>query len=132
MKDKHQKKPVSPEKLAASRNNPKRSPGPTSEAGKRRSSQNAYKHGFYATRLFPTNELLARDGADYNSILAAYRSHYAPVGDLENYHVEKIAVHSLRLARLLGHEQQVLGWEAPFESRSMDRIVRYESNVSRQ
>ena len=131
MKDEQQKKPVSPEKLAANRNNSKRSPGPQTPEGKQRSSQNAYKHGFYATRLFPTNELFARDGADFNSILAAYRSHYAPVGDLENYYVEQIAVHSLRLARLLGQEQKVLAVGAPFEFRSMDRIVRYESNVSR-
>ena len=131
MKDKQQDKPVSPEKLAANRKNAMRSTGPQTTKGKQRASQNAYKHGFYAKRLFPTNELIARDGADFNSILAAYRSHYAPVGDLENYHVEQIAVHSLRLARLLGDEQKVLAVGAPFEFRSMDRIVRYESNVSR-
>jgi len=131
MKDKQQDKPVSPEKLAANRKNAMRSTGPQTTKGKQRASQNAYKHGFYATRLFPTNELIARDGEDFNSILAAYRSHYAPVGDLENYYVEQIAVHSLRLARLLGFEQKVLAVGAPFECRSMDKIVRYESNVSR-
>ena len=50
---------------------------------------------------------------------------------MENYYVEQIAVHSLRLARLLGNEQKVLAVGAPFEFRSMDKIVRYESNVSR-
>lgn len=131
MKEKQQKRPLSPGQLAASHNNGKRSPGPTSEAGKRRSSQNAYKHGFYSDRAFPTQELIDRDGEGYLHILAAYRSKYSPVGDLENYYVEQIAVHSLRLARILGHEQKILAVGTPFEFRSMDRIVRYESNVSR-
>ena len=131
MKEQESKKSLSAKQLAASRNNGKRSPGPTSEAGKRRSSQNAYKHGFYAKFLFPTDELLARDGEEYNRILTAYRSLYSPVGDMENYYVEQIAVHSLRLARLLGHEQKVLAWKAPFECSSPGGIVRYESNISR-
>ena len=132
MKDKQQEKPVSPQKLAANRTNAQRSTGPRTSAGKQRSSQNSYKHGFYSLRLFPNNELFAQDGADYNRISAAYWNHYAPVGDLEKYCVETIAVESLRLARLFGHEQKVLAWRAPFEQRSIDRIVRYESKVSRQ
>jgi hypothetical protein len=125
-------KPVSPEKLAANRKNAKRSTGPQTAEGKQRASQNSYKHGFFGTRLFPNNELLARDGEDYNRIFAAYWSHYSPVGDVEKLYVEKIAADSLRLARLLGHEQRVFAWGTPFEFRSVDRIVRYESNVSRQ
>jgi hypothetical protein len=132
MKDKQQKKPVSPKQLAANRTNAQGSTGPQTSAGKQRSSQNSYKHGFFALRLFPNSQLLAQDGADYNRIYAAYWNHYAPVGDLEKLGVEKIAVESLRLARLLGHEQKPLAWGSPFELRSIDKIVRYESNVSRQ
>lgn len=132
MKDKQQKKPVSPQKPAANRTNPHGSTGPRTSAGKQRSSQNSYKHGFYSLRLFPNSKLIAEDGADYNRIYAAYWNHYAPVGDLEKLCVEKIAVESLRMARLFGHEQKVLAWGTPFELRSIDKIVRYESNVSRQ
>jgi hypothetical protein len=132
MKDKQQKQPVSPQKLAANRANAQRSSGPQTVEGKARSSQNAYQHGFYAKRLFPTKELVDRDWADYNRILAAYRSHYSPVGDLENLCVEQIAVQSLRLARLLGHEEKILALGTPFEVRSMDKIPRYESTVTRQ
>jgi len=132
MKDNQQEKPVSPQKLAANRKNAKRSTGPQTPKGKQRASQNSYKHGFYGTRLFPNNELLARDGADYDRIFAAYWNYYMPVGDVEKVYVEKIAVHSLRLARLLGHEQKVFAWVAPFEARAVDKIVRYESSVSRQ
>lgn len=131
MNDKQQKKTASSEKHAANRN-PNGSTGPRTPKGKQRASQNSYKHGFYALRLFPNNELIARDGEDYKRILAWYRSHYSPVGDVEMLYVETIAVHSLRLARLLSHEQEVLGWRAPFEARSVDKIMRYESNVSRR
>ena len=132
MNDKQQEKPVSPQKLAANRKNAKRSTGPRTPKGKQRASQNHYKHGFFAQRLFPTQELFDQDAADYNRVVAAYRGHYAPVGDLENLCVEQIAAESLRLARLLGHEQETLTWRTPFEARSIDRIMRYESNVSRQ
>jgi len=132
MKDKQQKKPVSPKQLAANRKNGQRSNGPNTPERKRRASQNSYKHGFFALRLFPNNEVLARDGADYNRILASLRNHYLPQGDLEDLCVEKIATYSLRLARLLGHEQDVFAWRAPFEARSVDKIIRYESNINRQ
>ena len=131
MNENHQDHPVSPKKLAANRKNAMRSTGPQTAEGKQRSSQNAYKHGFYSDRLFPTEELIARDWEGYKRVLAAYRSQYAPVGALENECVERIAAYSLRLARLLGHEQKVLDCGKPFEFRSMDRIVRYESNISR-
>lgn len=132
MNDNHGKKPISAAKLAANRKNGQRSGGPKTTAGKQRSSQNNYKHGFYALRLFPSQELCDRDTPDYNRVLASYWTHYNPVGDLEKLCVEKIAVESLRLARLLGHEQKVLGWRHPFEATSINKIVRYESHVYRQ
>jgi len=131
MNENHQDHPVSPKKLAANQKNSMRSTGPRTTKGKQQSSQNPFKHGFYCDRAFPTQELIDRDGEGYLRILAAYRSQYAPLGHLENYYVEQIAVHSLRLARLLEHEQNVFTRVAPFEVRSMDKIVRYESNVSR-
>ncbi|MGC2476308.1 MAG: hypothetical protein WA485_18365, partial [Candidatus Sulfotelmatobacter sp.] len=104
MNENHQDHPVSPKKLAANRKNAMRSTGPRTTKGKQRSSQNSYQHGFYSLRQFPNKELIARDWKGYTQILAAYRDHYAPVGGVENECVERIAVHSLRLARVLGHE----------------------------
>jgi hypothetical protein len=132
MSDRKQSKAISSQQLEANRNNAKCSTGPRTQKGKQRAAQNSYKHGFFGTRLFPTQELINRDLADYHRIHAAYWEHYSPVGDLEKLCIEEIAVESLRLARLLGHEQKVLGLVFPFESRSMDKIVRYESNVSRR
>jgi hypothetical protein len=132
MANNNPRQPVSPRKLAANRKNSKRSTGPRTPDGKRRASNNSYKHGFYSTRLFPSKEQTDRDGKDFQTIYAMNWHHYSPVGDLENLCVEQIAVLELRLARLLGHEQTVLAWGAPFESRSVDKIVRYESNLRRQ
>jgi hypothetical protein len=51
---------------------------------------------------------------------------------MENYWVERIAIESLRLARLLEHEQSVLAWNNPFEERSSISLVRYQVSVNRQ
>jgi len=131
MNENHQDHPVSPKKLAANQKNAMRSTGPRTAEGKQRSSQNPFQHGFFSNRLFSTRELIARDWEGYKQILAAYRGQYLPVGNLENFYIEQIAGHSLRLARLLEYEQKVLAYGTPFEFRSMDRIVRYESNISR-
>jgi hypothetical protein len=132
MKDKAQENAVSPQKVAANRRNAKQSTGPRTPQGKQRASQNSYKHGFFGLRLFPNSTVISQDGADYDAILAAYWHQYSPVGDLEKMRVEQIAAQSLRLARVLGHEQKVFAWAHPFETRSVDKIVRYESSVSRQ
>jgi hypothetical protein len=132
MDDKPNKPPVSAKKLVANRLNGKCSHGPVTDAGKAKSAQNAYKHGLFAKRLFPNAEQRLRDGADYDVMYAGFCNHYSPVGYWENYWVEKIATEALRLARLLGFEQKILAWSAPFEARSVDRLLRYESTVNRQ
>ena len=132
MADNQQNKPVSPRKLAANRENALRSSGPKTAAGKQRSAQNAYEHGFFADRLFPTQMLIDEDWRRYCQIFDALLDHYHPVGYLEFSCIEKMAVESLRLSRLYGYEQKVLGWSAPFEERSIDRILRYATSVNRQ
>lgn len=131
MNDEKPKKGVSPRRLAANRENAKRSTRPRTELGKQRASENSYKHGFFAKRLFPTQEMQKQDIEEYNSISRAYWNHYRPVGNLEKLCVEQIAVQSLRLARMPGHDAKVLAYETPFELRPVDKIVRYESNISR-
>lgn len=124
-------KPVSPQKVAANRSNAKRSTGPTTEAGKAKAAQNSYKHGFFASRLYPNDELRVQDGAHYDMILNGLVLHYEPVGFMECFWLEKIATEALRIARVLGYGQEVLQWQAPFERRSMDKLLRYESTVNR-
>jgi hypothetical protein len=124
-------KPVSPQKVEANRLNAQRSTGPRTEAGKAKAAQNSYKHGFFALRLFPNDKLCAQDGPDYEMVYRGLYSHYAPVGFMEHFWLEKIATEALRLARVLGYGQEVLGWRMPFENHSVDRLLRYESTVSR-
>ena len=50
--------------LAASRSNGSKSKGPKTEEGKRRSSQNSYKHGLYAAPDSKTRQLMLRVGED--------------------------------------------------------------------
>ncbi|MGD1209946.1 MAG: hypothetical protein ABR973_01150 [Candidatus Acidiferrales bacterium] len=132
MENQEKKTFVSPEKLAANRANAQRSTGPRTEAGREKSSHNAWQHGFFAKRLFSTPEQQAQDGADYELIANGIRDHYRPIGFMENFRVEKIATELLRSARLLSFEQKVLGLLDPFESHSVDRILRYQVTNSRQ
>src|SRR5579863_1886453 len=129
MKNKRQ---VSPQKLEANRANAQRSTGPRTNTGKAKSGVNRYVHGIFARRLFRNAEQLSKDGPDYNSIYKGLHEAYSPVGYLENLLLERIATATLRLARFLEYEQKVLGWSSPFEERSVDRLVRYESTVNRQ
>ena len=126
------KKPTSQRKIDANRANSKHSTGPKTEAGKAKSAENSYKHGFFAARLYPNKELRDGDLDHFNAIRNALHSHYAPSGDLECFWLDKMATDLLRTARALGYEQTVLRkFSAPFEIRSMDRLMRYESTLNR-
>jgi len=126
------KQSASAAKAQAARENGKKSHGPKTAAGKARSSQNAYKHGFYANRLFATREQWEKDGAEYQAIARGLVEHYKPVGYMENLLVERIATGFLRSARIVGHEQKVFGWTVPFEARSASSLPRYQSTIERQ
>ena len=56
------KKPVSPRKRLANRRNAKKSTGPKTPEGKRRSGRNAVKHGLLSRDLVVTSATLPRWG----------------------------------------------------------------------
>jgi hypothetical protein len=126
------KQPASAAKAQTARENGKKSHGPETATGKARSSQNAYKHGFFANRLFATREQWEKDGAEYQSNLRGLIEHYQPIGYMENLLVEKIAAGYFRSSRLVGHEQKVFGLTVPFETRSANTLPRYQSTIERQ
>jgi len=132
MENEKQKAIVSSEKLAANRENARRSTGPRTDVGKKRSSQNSWRHGFFAKRLFAKPGQRAQDGADYDLIANGVREHYQPVGFMENLLADKVASEWLRSARALGFEQEALTSFMPFASQSPDRILRYQSVINRQ
>ena len=64
-------------------------------------ARNALKDGFYAKWLIIEHPDGKEDPAEYRGLYAALREHYEPVGLLEALWVEKIAVWSWRLRRLI-------------------------------
>jgi len=132
MKTTKQKKAVSPAKLAANRANAQHSTGPRSEEGKNKSSQNAWRHGICAKRLFPTPEQQDREGEDFALILNGVGDHYRPVGFWENFWAEKVAIEAFRSVRVLSEEQGIFDSTLVFEIQSIDKILRYEAAANRQ
>ncbi len=109
---------VSPSKLAANRRNASRSTGPRTPRGKRRASLNALKHGMLAKDLV-IPELEGKDAAaEFRALLHALTNDLAPRGAFELLLVEKIAVCTWRMRRLLRYENRVAflnsnEWKSP-------------------
>jgi hypothetical protein len=127
-----QAKTVSPEQLEANRKKSKRCPGPTSEAGKRRSSQNSYKEGLYTKRLYPSLKQWEEDGEDYRAISIAVHEHYKPVGPWEGFWAEKIATGAIRNARAIGFQQRILDSDYRFGGASLSTAERHVTATSKQ
>src|SRR5438445_2934842 len=94
------KRTVSSRKIAANRRNASKSTGPR-QAGKRMVAKNALKHGFFSKWLLIPHPDGKEDPTEYQNFYAALREHYQPLDFLEELWVEKIAVWSWRLRRLL-------------------------------
>ena len=94
------KRTVSSRKIAANRRNASKSTGPR-QAGKRMVAKNALKHGFFSKWLLIPHPDGKEDPTEYQNLYAALRVHYQPLDFLEELWVEKIAVWSWRLRRLL-------------------------------
>ena len=88
-------------KVAANRKNALKSTGPTTPQAKRRVAQNALCHGFFSQCLLVKHPDGKEDEGEYAAFYAALRKHYEPMDWLEELWVEKIAVWSWRLRRLI-------------------------------
>ncbi len=91
----------SSKRVQANRQNSRKSTGPRTATGKKRVSMNAVKHGFFSKWLL----IQHRDGKEsqdeYDDFYADVRKHFQPIGWLDELWVEKIAVWSWRLRRLI-------------------------------
>ena len=98
---------------------PKRSGGPRTEAGKRRSSLNACKHHIFSK----ITVLPAADLALYNELLKHYLADYLPVGILETDMVHHIADLQFRIRRCrsIEHSLFAVGFE--------DFVDRFDSGL---
>jgi hypothetical protein len=93
--------PISSRKIEANRRNASKSTGPRTQVGKRIVAKNALKHGFFSKCLLISHPNGKEDPTEYQDLYAALRAHYQPIDFLEELFVEKIAVWSWRLRRLL-------------------------------
>ena len=93
--------PISSRKIEANRRNASKSTGPRTAIGKRMVAKNALKHGFFSKCLLIPHPDGKEDPTEYQDLYAALRVHYRALDFLEELWVEKIAVWSWRLRRLL-------------------------------
>jgi len=98
------KSQISAAQLAANRANAQLSTGATSEAGKKKVSQNALKTGLTGRQVLLPSE----DGALYEALVRDYQNHFNPVGPEEIALVQSIVDVRWRLDRYPGLESALL------------------------
>ena len=127
---------VSLRKLESNRRNSQKSTGPKTATGKKRVSRNAVRHGFFSKFLL----IQHRDGNEsqdeYDDFYEGVRKHYQPVDWLEELWVEKIAVWSWRLRRLIRCEsgqidRALAGHRYELQQSKADDLAEPESAPSR-
>ena len=95
---------TSQKKIEANRRNALKSTGPKTPSGKKRVSRNATRHGFFSKWLLIQGQSGNESQQEYDDFCAGLRRHFDPVGWLEELWLEKIAVWSWRLRRLIRFE----------------------------
>ena len=94
--------------FAANRQNAKKSTGPRSEDGKRRSRRNAFRHGLSAETVLDVVER----AADYEALEAAIHADYRPRSNFELELVARLVSLLWRLRRAIAIESGLLNFEA--------------------
>jgi hypothetical protein len=92
---------VSLRKAESNRRNSQKSTGPKTPTGKKIVSRNAVRHGFFSKFLLIQHRDGKESQSEFDDFYASANKHYQPVGWLEELWVEKTAVWSWRLRRLI-------------------------------
>ncbi len=108
--------------LVANRQNALKSSGPRSLDGKRRSSQNALRHGLTATQTVIPGE----DQAEFAEFRLSLFNSENPQGVLENQLVERIANLLWRLRRVQAFEVALMQWMAHYQRARYDDPIMVE------
>ncbi len=87
----------------SNRRNAQLSTGPRTTEGKRRSSQNAFRHGLYSKQLVTPDEC----AAELDELRATLRREHAPASTIEEILVDDLAQHFWRLRRFREMEARV-------------------------
>src|SRR5712692_3962741 len=117
-------------KLAANRRNAQKSTGPRTPEGKARVRLNALKHGLTAKHAPITPE----EAAEFDTLLADFRSDLRPTNPLEDSRVLEIATSLWHMRRLQRIEVQVFNRFRANDFRSispLDRLSRQEARHQR-
>ena len=126
----------SPDEIESNRRNSQKSTGPKTATRKKRVSGNAVRHGFFSKFLL----IQHRDGNEsqdeYDEFYEDVRKHYQPVDWLEELWLEKIAVWSWRLRRLIRCEsgqidRALAGHRYELKQSKADDLAEPESAPSR-
>jgi hypothetical protein len=98
----------SPAKIAANRQNSRKSTGPKTERGKRNSRFNATRHGILAKHVvLPRNEWI-ENPREFRQLLDALCDEFKPVGVAEMHKVEEYALCMLRAQRAARFESATI------------------------
>jgi hypothetical protein len=133
---------VSERKVKANRENAKRSTGPRTVRGKAYSRSNAVKHGFFARDLFPLLKLDTERQEEFRALWERLREEYQPLGNEEEWEVERIAICKWKLGRAWRYEnaeinratldayhEELRNYGKHLESRQESQLE-YESQIS--
>lgn len=93
--------PLSARKLAAIRRNALRSTGPKTPEGKKKSSRNAIRHGFFARDLIVNCPYLNETPADYDRCESVIKSHLCPNTQAQELLARKLTFSAWRQQRLI-------------------------------
>ncbi len=88
----------------ANRKNAQKSTGPKTQRGKKRSSQNAIKHGLLARETLILEGNAAESAADFDTLLAKLHTDFNPADGIEQMLVERVAASLWRLRRAHRYE----------------------------
>lgn len=102
--------------IAANQKNALMSTGPRSLTGKRRSAENAIRHGLTATQTMLPGE----DADEFSGLKGAMFSSLSPEGALENQLVERAASLVWRMRRVQAFEVALFQWAAHYQAASFD------------
>lgn len=109
-------------------NNPNGSTGPTTEAGKDRSSRNATKNGLFSAK----DLVLDSETEEYAQTLTGLFTQLSPEGVLEETFVTEIMTATWRLRRCRILEQDLNAELPPNEQTSVDRARAQSHNILRR
>lgn len=101
-------KTVSVKKIEANRRNARKSTGPRTLQGKRRSSQNALLHGLTSRHIVVQDQDGGEHQADYNRLITSLNEYFKPQGVLERMYVETIATCYWRRQRVFRTERGMI------------------------